>query len=115
MRTKVALGATIAAVFVVAALTLKLGDTSAHVTRDAAPRADVEQPEVAAAVPSSTPVDPTQPFGPAPSVARHVEPKTDAVKSDVEPAGPQIAASSTPPVADPSTFGSEAYEAIYSN
>ena len=115
MRTKVALGATIAAVLVVTALSLKLGDTSAHVTRPVVARAEVEQPEVAAPGPSSAPVDSTQPFGPTPSVARHVEPKTDAVKSDVEPAGPQIAASGTPPVADPSTFGSEAYEAIYSN
>jgi hypothetical protein len=113
VRSKVALGATIAVVFVVTALTLNWADTSAHVTRAPAPGPTVEQS--ALAVPPPPPVDSKPPFGPTSSVARRVEPKPDPVQSDAEPTGPQIASSTTTPVADPSSFGSEAYEIIYSN
>jgi hypothetical protein len=47
-------------------------------------------------------------------VAQRAEPKPDSTKADVVALDPQMAASSTP-IADPSTFGSEAYEPIYSN
>ena len=41
------------------------------------------------------------------------EPTPDSTEADVVALNPQMAASSTP-IADPSSFGSEAYEAIYS-
>jgi hypothetical protein len=49
-------------------------------------------------------------FTPTPRVAQRVEPTPDP-----EPAPQQVAASAAPAVADPSSFGSEAYEPIYSN
>jgi len=115
VRSKVALGATIAVVFVATALTLNWADTSAHVTRAPAPGPTVEQSALAVPPSNPPPVDSKPPFGPTSSVARRVEPKPDPVQSDAEPTGPQIASSATTPVADPSSFGSEAYEIIYSN
>jgi hypothetical protein len=38
-----------------------------------------------------------------------------APSEEEEPENPQIAASTAPAMADPSSFGSEAYEPIYSN
>jgi hypothetical protein len=114
MRTKVVLGATIAVVFLVTTLTLNLVDASVHVTRASAPRPQMEQPDISTPPPNSTPDGLTPRFGPAPRVAHRVEPKPDAMQSPVEPTDPQMTASTTP-VADPSTFGSEAYEPIYSN
>jgi hypothetical protein len=106
MRTKVVLGAMIAAVFLVTTLTLNVIGARADDTRVAAPTPEKEQP---APPGNSTPVEAAPQYFSPSNLARHVVPK-----SDVEPVGPQIAAS-TPPVADPSSFGSEAYEAIYSN
>ena len=114
MRTKVVLGATIAAVFLVTTLTRNLFDANAHVTRDSAPRPEIAQADIPAPPLNSDPAGLTHAFRPAPSVALRAEPRPDATKSDVEPADPQMAAS-TVPIADPSTFGSEAYEPIYSN
>jgi DNA-binding NarL/FixJ family response regulator len=114
MRTKVVLGATIVAVFLVTTLTRNLFDASAHVTRASAPRPEVAQPDIPAQPLSSTPAGLTPAFRPTQSVAQPAEPRPDATNPDVEPAAPQMAASTTP-IADPSTFGSEAYEPIYSN
>jgi hypothetical protein len=110
MRTKVALGATVVVVFIVT-LTLNMVDTGVHVTH-AAPRPELERPAISISPQSSTPVDLPHAFRPVPSVAQRVEPRPAA--TDGEPVNPQIAAS-TAPVADPSTFGSEAYEPVYSN
>lgn len=113
-RTKVVLGATIVAVFLVTTLTLNLFDANTHVTRASAPRREIAPPDISPPPPSSTPAGLTAAFRPTQSVAQRAEPKPDATKPDVEPEDPQMAAS-TAPIADPSTFGSEAYEPIYSN
>jgi DNA-binding NarL/FixJ family response regulator len=127
MRTKLVLGATVAAVFLVTTLTLNLFDASVHITRASTPRPEVARSNAAAPPPRLAPVL-TAPFSPAPSVAHRVghggpmgqpggpmgQPKPVAANPD-EPEDPQIAASTTVPMADPSTFGSEAYEPIYSN
>ena len=114
MRTKVVLGATIVAVFLVTTLSRNLFDASAHATQASAPRPEIAQPEVSAPPLNSTPAGLATSFSPTHSVAQRAEPGPDATKPDVEPADPQMAASTTP-IADPSTFGSEAYEPIYSN
>jgi DNA-binding NarL/FixJ family response regulator len=114
MRTKVVLGATIVAVFLVTTLTRNLFDASAHVTQASAPRPEIAQPDVSAPPLNSAPAGLAPSFRPKQSVAQRAEPRPDATKPDVEPADPQMAAS-TAPIADPSTFGSEAYEPIYSN
>jgi hypothetical protein len=114
MRKKVVLGATMVAVFLVTTLTFNLFDANTHVTRASIPRPETAQPDVSAPPPNSTPTGLTSAFRPAQSVAQRAEPRPDATKPDVEPADPQMAAS-TAPIADPSTFGSEAYEPIYSN
>jgi hypothetical protein len=111
-RTGIMLGATIAAVFLVTALTLNSTDTNAQVTGASAPR----RPEIAQPAPpqNSTPVDLTPTFSSATTVAQRVQPKAEEVRPDVESTTPPIAQSATP-IADPSSFGSEAYEIIYSN
>ena len=112
VRTKVALGMTVVLVFLVTTVTLHRLDASAHVIHASAPPlAQVEQP--VAVAPPSPAVSLTPAFQPTPHVAQHVQPKPDA-EPDAAQDDQQLAASTTP-VADPSTFGSEAYEAIYSN
>jgi Zn-dependent protease with chaperone function len=111
----VQLGATMVVVFLVTTLSLHLffaaaaPSSSVQATRTSVPRLEVEQPDISAPPENSTPLV---------RVARHVaqraEPKPDSRKNDVAALDPQMAASSTP-IADPSTFGSEAYEPIYSN
>ena len=115
MRTKFVLAATVIGVFLVTTLTLNLFDANVHVTRASTPRPEIARSDVPAPPRNSPPVVLTPAFSPAPSAARRVEPKPDATQPDVEPADPQVAASTSPPIADPSTFGSEAYEPIYSN
>jgi hypothetical protein len=61
---------------------------------------------------ASVSVVPTLPV--APDAATRVEPTSGATTPDTGLAQAEIAAS-TPPLADPSSFGSEAYEPIYSN
>jgi hypothetical protein len=102
-------------VFMVTTLTFKLfyaaaaPSSSAQATRTSVPRLEVEQPDISAPPENSTPL-----VRPARSVARRAEPRPDSTKTDVVALDPQMAASSTP-IADPSTFGSEAYEPIYSH
>jgi DNA-binding NarL/FixJ family response regulator len=114
LRTKVVLGATAVLVFLVTTLTLNLFDANVHVTRAAASRPEIEQPAVTVPPQNSPPSGLAPLFRPSPKVAQRVEPKPEAMGPDVRPPAPQIAAS-TPPVADPSTFSSEAYEPIYSD
>jgi hypothetical protein len=116
MRAKVVLGATIVAVFVATTLTLNLLDGGVHMTRASTPSPEITRPaSYTPPPPDPTPAALAPAFRPAPQVARRVEPKPAATKSDVDPTDPQMAAAGNTPVADPSTFGSEAYEAIYPN
>jgi len=82
-------------------------------TRASTPSPEITPPTVYTPPPppAPTPVGPV--FQPTPQVVHRVEPRPVPTKSDVEPADPQMAGNT--PVADPSTFGSEAYEPIYSN
>jgi DNA-binding NarL/FixJ family response regulator len=116
MRTRVLLGAAVVAVFLVTILTVNLFGASAHVTRASVPSPEMARLDIAAP-PSpwkSTPAAVEPAFRPVQSVVQRAEPIPGATDSDAEPLDPQMAASTTP-VADPSTFGSEAYEPIYSN
>jgi DNA-binding NarL/FixJ family response regulator len=125
-RTMVPLGAAIAVVFLVTTLTVSLFDasaapsSSAQATRSSrvvsfsALRPEIAQPEVSVPPRNSTPAGPTPRIHPAQSVAQRAEPKADSMRPDEVAPDSQMAASSTP-IADPSTFGSEAYEPIYSN
>jgi DNA-binding NarL/FixJ family response regulator len=125
-RTMVPLAAAIGVVFLVATLTLRLFDATAapssstQATRTSrvgsfsAPRLEIERPDISAPPRNPTPAGPTPWVHPARSVAQHAEPKADSTTPDEAAPDSQMAASSTP-IADPSTFGSEAYEAIYSN
>ena len=125
-RATVPLAAAIAVVFLVTTLTLRLFDasaapsSSAQATRTSrvgsfsAPRLEIEPPDISAVPGHSTPAGPT-PWGhPARSVAQHAETKAVSTTPDEVAPDSQMAASNTP-IADPSTFGSEAYEPIYSN
>lgn len=112
MRTKVVLGATIAAAFVATTLTLNMLDGGVHVTRASTPTPEITRPAVY--TPPPPPPMPMAPaFQPTPQVAHRVAPKPAPAQSDVDPTDPQMAGNT--PVADPSTFGSEAYEPIYPN
>jgi DNA-binding NarL/FixJ family response regulator len=104
MRSKLVLAAASVVVFVVTTLTLNMNDASVHVTRAATPRPSVEAP------PAPEPPAPLAPaFRPEPTVARRVEPPPA-----VDPPNRQVTASNAP-IADPSTFGHEAYEVVYDN
>jgi len=104
MRSKLMLAAASIAVFVVTTLTLNMNDASVHVTRAATPRPSIEVP------PAPEPPAPLAPaFRPEPTVARRAEPKPT-----VDRANRQVTASNAP-IADPSTFGHEAYEIVYTD
>lgn len=107
MRSKMVLAAASVVVFLVTTIALNLNDASVHVTHASTPRPVVELPTPP--IRDETPVAMTTAFRPDPSAARRVEPKRA-----VEQADPQIAAS-TAPIADPATFSSEAYTAVYSD
>jgi ActR/RegA family two-component response regulator len=116
-RSMLLLGATMVAVFLVATLVLNRFDAAAGPSSSAlATRTSSigEQPVIAAPPQNSTPASPTTSVRPARSVAQRAEPKPDSAGPEVGAADPQMAASNTP-IADPSSFGSEAYEPIYSN
>jgi hypothetical protein len=104
MRSKVVLAATSVVVFLVTTLTHNLNDASVHVTRASTPVPKLELPPAPEPPATLAPA-----FRPQPSVARRVEPKPV-----VDPADEQVTASNAP-VADPSSFGHEAYEVIYAN
>jgi hypothetical protein len=125
-RATVPLAAAIAVVFLVTTLTLRLFDasaapsSSAQATRTSrvgsfsASRLEIEQPDISAPLRNATPAGPTPSVHPARSVAQHAETKAVSTTPDEVAPDSQMAASNTP-IADPSTFGSEAYEPIYSN
>ena len=73
-----------------------------------------EQPVISAPPQNPMPASPTPSVRPAQSAAKRAEVKPDPKEPDVDDPDTQMAASSTP-TADPSSFGSEAYEAIYPN
>jgi hypothetical protein len=104
-RTTVFLGATIVVVFLATILTLSLFD-------GAAARSSSAQTTRITRVGGFS--GPTPSVHPARSVALPAVPKPDSTRPEVVALDPQMAASSTP-IADPSTFGSEAFEPIYSN
>jgi ActR/RegA family two-component response regulator len=118
-RSMVTLAAAIVAVFLVVTLALNRFDAADRHSSDArVARASSidEQPAISASPPQDS-----MPFSPAPSARppRNVEqraasPPADTTAADVGDLDPKMAAS-TAPIADPSSFGSEAYEAIYSN
>jgi hypothetical protein len=116
-RSMVTLAATIVAVFLVVTLALNRFDAadrhSADVRVARASSID-EQPAVSPPPQDSMPFSPTPSVRPPRSVEQRAEPRPDATEADVGDQDPKMAASSTP-IADPSSFGSEAYEAIYSN
>jgi hypothetical protein len=115
-RSMVLLGTTIVAVFLVATVVLNRFDTAAGPSSNApATRTSSigEEPVISALPQNSAPFSPTPSFSPARSVAQRVEPQPDSTEPDAGESDPQMAAST--PIADPSTFGSEAYEPIYSN
>lgn len=116
LRTKVVLGATVVAVFLVTTLTMNLLDVSVHVSHASAPAslARIEPPAVTETPPAATPAGLAPAFSPATRVAQHTPPKPDVAEPDVTPADSRVAATTTP-IADPSTFGSEAYEVVYTN
>jgi DNA-binding NarL/FixJ family response regulator len=119
-RTMVQVGVTMVVVFLVTTVSLNLffaaatASSSAQATRTSVPRLEVQQPDISAPPENSTPAGPTPLVRPARSVARLAEPTPDSTKADGVALDTQMVASSTP-IADPSTFGSEAYEPIYSN
>jgi len=113
-RTRVLLGAAIVAVFLVTILTVNLLGGSAHVTRAAVASPEIARLDIPASPWKPTPAAVEPAFRPVQSVVQRAEPIPSATDPDADPRDPQMAAS-TAPVADPSTFGSEAYEPIYSN
>jgi hypothetical protein len=114
MRTKVMFGAMMVAVFLVTILALNLFDASAHVTRASVSHPEMARLDIGAPPWNSASTGFTPSFRPVQSVAPRAEPTPGVTSPDAEPVGPKVAASSAP-IADPSTFGSEAYEPIYSN
>ena len=116
-RSMVMLGATIVAVFLVVTLVLHRFDATDRHSSDVQVARNsriVEQPAVSASPENSMPCSPTPSVRPPRSAEQRAEPRPDATGADVGDLDPKMAASSAP-IADPSSFGSEAYEAIYSN
>lgn len=110
-RFKFALGATIVVVFLATTVAINLLGGGVHESHAAVPAvAEVETPSAPVLPPVAMPTA----FAPTPKAVQRSQPRPQAPQPEVEPEDPQVAASATP-VADPSTFGSEAYEPIYSN
>ena len=110
-----ALGATIAVVFLATTVAINLLGGGAHESHAAvAAVTEVETPAAPASLPSTMPPGMPAAFAPTTKVVQHSQPRPEAPEPEEAAADPQVAASATP-VADPSTFGSEAYEPIYSN
>jgi hypothetical protein len=108
--------AAIVAVFLVALALNRFDATDRHSSYAQVARASSidEQRAVSAPPQDSMPFSPTPSVRPQRSVEQRAEPRSDATGADVGDVDPKMAAS-TAPIADPSSFGSEAYEAIYSN
>jgi ActR/RegA family two-component response regulator len=115
-RSMVLLGATIVAVFLVATLALNRFDGAAEHSSSAqtTPTSSIgEQPVISAPPQNPTAASPMPSVRPVQSVAQRAKPKPDPEPELGDPDS-QMAASNTP-IADPSTFSSEAYEPIYPN
>jgi ActR/RegA family two-component response regulator len=115
-RSMVLLGATIVAVFLVATLALNRFDGAAEPSSSAqtTPTSSIgEQPVISAPPQNPTAASPMPSVRPVQSVAQRAKPKPDPEPELGDPDS-QMAASNTP-IADPSTFSSEAYEPIYPN
>jgi ActR/RegA family two-component response regulator len=116
-RSMVTLAATIVAVFLVVTVALNRFDAAdRHSSDSRVARASSidEQPPVSAPPQNSMPFSPTPSVRPPRSVEQRAASPADTTAADVGDQDPKMAAS-TAPIADPSSFGSEAYEAIYSN
>ena len=114
-RIKIALGATIVVVFLATTVAINLLGGGVHESHAAvAAVAEAELPAAPALPPTDAPVAMPTAFAPAAKGVQHSQPRPETPQPEVEPADPQVAASTTP-IADPSSFGSEAYEPIYSN
>jgi DNA-binding NarL/FixJ family response regulator len=113
-RARIVFGATVAAVFLATTFAISLLGGGVHESQAAPAVASEEVAPAPVTAPTVAPVGLTPAFTPAPKVPQHAPPKPEPTEPDVEPTDSRVAASATP-VADPSTFGSEAYEAIYSN
>lgn len=114
-RTRIALGATVLAVFLATTFAISLLGGGVHESRAAAPAIPTVGSSLAPmmAPPPAVPVGLTPSLNHPSKVAQPTQPTPEVVESDVAPGEPRVAASATP-IADPSTFGSEAYEPIYS-
>jgi hypothetical protein len=106
------LGATMVAVFLAMAVTLRQFDAAALTSSTGEElTTKVEQPDISA--PSRSPTPPVS-YKPARRVTQPAVSKPSPVIPDVPALEPQMAAGNTP-IADPSTFGTEAAEPIYAN
>lgn len=113
-RSRVSLQAGILLALLVATLPLELFDAQVRVARASDRRPKIERRDISTPYQNWKPVGLTPLVSHAPSVAQGVAPEADAVISDEGVKNPPIAARIIA-VADPSTFGSEAYEPIYTD
>ena len=124
-RATVLLGATLVAVFLVTTLTLRLfyaparpSNTDATLTTEvgsfSARHAQIERHDISVPSSNSTPAGPKPSVNPARSVAQLAASKPNSARPDVAAPESQMAADNMP-IADPSTFGSEAAEPIYAS
>jgi hypothetical protein len=98
-----------------AALALILHTPDVQLTPDPLSRLTNEPPDLSTVVSQTlAPASVTLPLSAASTSAKRVEPNPTPTAPDTQQAQPEIA-TTTAPLADPSTFGSEAYESIYSN
>jgi len=122
-RTTTFMVATMAVVFLVSTLAIRLFDTAAarsSSTQDlriasasfSVPAVETKQTYIATPPQSPAPVLTTHPAAPVQSALANAKPKPDSATARVAAQDAQITADNTP-IADPSTFGSEAAEIIY--
>ena len=111
VRSNVLLLATMAGVFLLT-LTLNAPRTYPDVGSDDTPPLEMRQPDSPSTPLGSGHVMSMPVLQPSPNVARRLEALPVATQGHMKPVLPRVVAS-TSPIADPSTFGSEAYEAIY--
>ena len=113
-RARVSLRAAILLVLLVTMTPLELFDARLHMARASRPWPELETHDMSGPPQNSTPARLTAVLYHAPAVAQGVEPGADVANAGAGAGDPPISASITP-VADPSSFGSEAYEPIYAD
>jgi DNA-binding NarL/FixJ family response regulator len=122
-RATALLVATMVVVFLVSALAIRLFDTAAarsSSTQDtriasasfSVPAVQTQQPYVSTPPQNPAPVLTRRPAAPVQSALANATPKPDSATAGIAAQDSQITADNTP-IADPSTFGSEAAEIIY--